>query len=323
LDLPLPVASCSFDDELEEAKEEEEEEEDPNKYKGRGKYKQVKKNTTATTASKSKPSSSTTTIHDANVKYPIGTDVYVEYRNIFYYATVKNTRPSKKQPPKKYKRKSPQTSDKLMEYLVHYDGYKKTSDSWTIESKIWSINEDTTKRFREQRGEIVLEEENTEQVGKKRKSQEEEVVVPPPPAPGKKSVGRPRGRRKNSVLVQQQASLELKDGEKDEESLSKSNHSLQDDNDDDEVESDELIDIMENIESGVAFLPGSCVFVFIEHDVTQPKKRMMISSTSSSMPTMGGRRNKSVFVNGELRLAKMVKRRCIRGTCSNTNLGGD
>ena len=38
-----------------------------------------------------------------------------------------------------------------MEYFVHYDGCKKTSDSWTIESKIWSINKDTTKRFQEQR----------------------------------------------------------------------------------------------------------------------------------------------------------------------------
>ena len=38
-----------------------------------------------------------------------------------------------------------------MEYLVHNNGYKKTSDSWTIESKIWSINEDTTKQFWEQR----------------------------------------------------------------------------------------------------------------------------------------------------------------------------
>ena len=51
-----------------------------------------------------------TTIHDANVKYPIGTDVYdvcIEYRNIFYYATVNNTHPSKKQPAsKKYKQKS-------------------------------------------------------------------------------------------------------------------------------------------------------------------------------------------------------------------------
>eukprot|EP00957_Ditylum_brightwellii_P090477 6890014-Ditylum_brightwellii.AAC.1 len=38
LDLPLPDASCLFDDELEEEKKEEEEE-DPNKYKGQGKYK--------------------------------------------------------------------------------------------------------------------------------------------------------------------------------------------------------------------------------------------------------------------------------------------
>ena len=33
-----------------------------------------------------------------------------------------------------------------MEYLVHNNGYKKTSDSWTIGLKIWSINEDTTKQ---------------------------------------------------------------------------------------------------------------------------------------------------------------------------------
>jgi hypothetical protein len=65
---------------------------------------------------------------------------------------VNNTHPSKKQPAsKKDKRKSSTNFRQGYGIFSALRWIQKTSDSWTIESKIWSINEDTTKRFREQR----------------------------------------------------------------------------------------------------------------------------------------------------------------------------
>jgi hypothetical protein len=65
---------------------------------------------------------------------------------------VNNTHPSKKQPAsKKYKQKSSTNFRQGYGIFSALQWIQKTSDSWTIESKILSINEDTTKRFREQR----------------------------------------------------------------------------------------------------------------------------------------------------------------------------
>jgi hypothetical protein len=69
------------------------------------------------------------------LKFPIGTHVYVEYRRIFYSSTVLQTRRKRK----------------LIEYLVHYEGYKKSSDRWVKESSLHDVTPETTRRFEEQR----------------------------------------------------------------------------------------------------------------------------------------------------------------------------
>jgi 3D (Asp-Asp-Asp) domain-containing protein len=70
-----------------------------------------------------------------DLKFPIGTHVYVEYRRIFYSSTILQTRRKRK----------------LREYLVHYEGYKKASDRWVKESNLHEVNAETTRRFDEQR----------------------------------------------------------------------------------------------------------------------------------------------------------------------------
>lgn len=72
---------------------------------------------------------------DIDLKFPIGTHVYVEYRRIFYSSTILQTRRKRK----------------LREYLVHYEGYKKASDRWVKESNLHEVNVETTRRFDEQR----------------------------------------------------------------------------------------------------------------------------------------------------------------------------
>lgn len=69
------------------------------------------------------------------LKYPVGGHVYVEYRQIFYSSTILKTR-----------RKRTTT-----EYLVHYEGYKKSSNTWVKENSLHEVNALTTKRFEEQR----------------------------------------------------------------------------------------------------------------------------------------------------------------------------
>lgn len=68
-------------------------------------------------------------------KYQVGGHVYVEYRHIFYSSTILKTR-----------RKRSAT-----EYLVHYEGYKKSSNRWVKESALHEVNAVTTQRFEEQR----------------------------------------------------------------------------------------------------------------------------------------------------------------------------
>lgn len=70
-----------------------------------------------------------------DLKFPVGTRVYVEYRRIFYSSTILQTRRKRK----------------LVEYLVHYKGYKKASDRWVKESSLHEVNAETTRRFEEQR----------------------------------------------------------------------------------------------------------------------------------------------------------------------------
>ena len=83
--------------------------------------------------------------------HPIGGHVYVEYgrSKIFYHSTVVNARKKRA----------------VSEYLVHYDGYKKSANRWVKESAIHEVNPETTRRFDEQRNvpdEILYEEEPSE-----------------------------------------------------------------------------------------------------------------------------------------------------------------
>jgi len=80
-------------------------------------------------------------------KHPIGGHVYVEYgrSKILYHSTIVNARKKRA----------------MCEYLVHYDGYKKSANRWVKESALHEVNPDTTRRFDEQRNvpdEILYEE---------------------------------------------------------------------------------------------------------------------------------------------------------------------
>jgi len=71
----------------------------------------------------------------SNFKYPIGSHVYVEYRQIFYSSTVLKARKKRSN----------------IEYFVHYEGYKKSSNRWAKESTLHQVNALTTQRYDEQR----------------------------------------------------------------------------------------------------------------------------------------------------------------------------
>jgi len=68
-------------------------------------------------------------------KYPVGGHVYVEYRRILYSSSIL-----------KAKRKRTVT-----EYLVHYEGYKKSSNRWVKEKDLHEVNAATNRRYEEQR----------------------------------------------------------------------------------------------------------------------------------------------------------------------------
>ena len=67
------------------------------------------------------------------IKFTIGSEVYVEYKDILYRATIRNSRVNKKK--------------RVGEYLVHYDGFKKTADRWMAEKALKQINASTTRKF--------------------------------------------------------------------------------------------------------------------------------------------------------------------------------
>lgn len=73
-------------------------------------------------------------------KFPVGAHVYVEYRQIFYSSTILKTR-----------RKRGGAGGSNTEYLVHYEGYKKSSNTWVKEATLHEVNALTTKRFERQR----------------------------------------------------------------------------------------------------------------------------------------------------------------------------
>jgi hypothetical protein len=71
----------------------------------------------------------------SELKYPIGSNVYVEYRHIFYSSTILKTRRKRS----------------AIEYLVHYEGYKKSSNRWVKVNALHDVNVATTQHYEEQR----------------------------------------------------------------------------------------------------------------------------------------------------------------------------
>jgi len=159
----------------------------------------------------------------SEVKFALGSHVYVEYRQIFYSSTILKTR----------RRRS------ATEYLVHYEGYKKSSNRWVKENALHEVNALTTQRFEEQRlipADILYESAQspvfsmtTRRRGKKTAAPNEE----PPSSPLTNGIHsatthkRPPPRRMRS----------------------------------DASESASQSTLLEDLEAGVAFLAGSMVFV--------------------------------------------------------------
>ncbi len=129
-----------------------------------------------------------------------GSEVYAQYKGVLYLSTVRKCRKNRK-------------GD--TEYMIHYDGFKKTADRWLKESLLHEINEDTTRRFNEQRG--------VDDSIKKKEAGNQNVELD--------AMSTRSSRGKPTKYSEEQSN--------------------EDSNDLD----------MGDIDSGVEFLPGSCVFV--------------------------------------------------------------
>lgn len=73
--------------------------------------------------------------------YQKGDMVYVDYKNVLYHASIQRTKINRKG---------------VQEYLVHYDGFKKTSDRWVKADSLFDINEESTERYNMQRGKEIV-----------------------------------------------------------------------------------------------------------------------------------------------------------------------
>ena len=143
-------------------------------------------------------------------KFPVGEQIYVQWRRVLYLATVVKTR---------YNRKG------NSEYFIHYDGFKKTSDKWVKEDAIFEINEENSKRFEEQRSDSPVSDSLS---SKKSKSSRKSSGNLSTRSSAAESTSR-RSRKRNDLSTNN----------------SEDNSTLD----------------MSQFDSGVEFLPGSCVFV--------------------------------------------------------------
>ena len=144
-------------------------------------------------------------------KYPEGGHVYVEYRHILYSSTILKCR------------KKRSTS----EYLVHYEGYKKSSNTWVKESVLHDVNVATTQRFEEQRliqTDVLKQSEQSPGVQEVTKMRTTSDSGPPP-----------LDRGNHSVLQKKPSTRRTR--------------------------SDASDVTLESLSSGVSFLAGSMVFV--------------------------------------------------------------
>jgi len=178
-------------------------------------------NSTSTSSSakqqESAPSSGEST---SEMKFAKGGHVYVEYRQILYSCTILKTR-----------RKRGAT-----EYLVHYAGYKKSSNRWVKESALHQVNVKTTKRFEDQRLDVLYES-----------------------TPLQKFSMTTRGKKMTEEKVRVERSPPLNDGAHQSAATQKKAHSRKMRLDNSELRSQSTL--LESIDSGVSFLAGSMVFV--------------------------------------------------------------
>jgi hypothetical protein len=151
------------------------------------------------------------------LKFPIGSDVYVDHKRVLYLSTILRSRKNRKG---------------NVEYFVHYDGFKKTSDRWMKEAALFDISKSTTARFNEERG-VDATEEVTKIESALVKEEILEKTLTPHAAKSSTSVSISKGTRSGKAHI-------------DEPKQSNS----------DAIELD-----MSDFDSGVEFLPGSCVFV--------------------------------------------------------------
>lgn len=78
---------------------------------------------------------------DTTFAHHKGDMVYVDYKNVLYLASIQRSKLNRKG---------------VQEYLVHYDGFKKTSDRWVTADSLFDINEKSTERYNKQRGEETV-----------------------------------------------------------------------------------------------------------------------------------------------------------------------
>ncbi|KAL7554908.1 hypothetical protein ACHAWF_018458 [Thalassiosira exigua] len=148
-------------------------------------------------------------------KFSVGAHVYVEYRQIFYSSTILKTRRKRS----------------VTEYLVHYEGYKKSSNRWVKDNALHEVNATTTQRFEEQRlipADILCESEASSEFSmttrrKKAKEGSSELLHHHNAESGAQKKPPPRRMRSDVSEMSQSA--------------------------------------LDNVEPGVDFLPGSMVFV--------------------------------------------------------------
>lgn len=163
-------------------------------------------------------------------KYPIGSHVYTEYRQILYSATILKTRRKKRA---------------AAEYLVHYGGYKKSSNRWVKEKELHDVDDATTQRYEEQRlipADILCEAEQSTDVGV------------PSSRRRNKSNASDNGSVPNSVDSSIQSRKPAAD-------LSRPRPPRRARSDTSDTGQPVLDPIFDSIQPGVAFLVGSMVFV--------------------------------------------------------------
>lgn len=180
-------------------------------------------------------------------KFPMGTELYVEYRSVYYLATLRESRVAAK----KVCGGAGGGARTVLEYKVHYAGYKKTSDTWVAEKRLHEINDQTTELFNAQREPVVGGMSASRRGGRKSAGgggRRRKDLVPP----AEKVVHPAEEEEMDAAAVEATAPPSPKKRRK-------------------------HLDLSE-ISPGVEFLPGSCVFV-LWHDVLYLAKMLKRRST--------------------------------------------